>query len=364
MGMKIKRERYLFLLPLMILCSCGSDARPVTQVAPPPQPVQAAQPVQAQPQIQPVVQAVPPEQDAFTKWVMEFKKEALASGISQPVLDDAFAEIKEPLPRVLELDHSQPEHKLTFREYLKNVIRQKKIDAARDQWNEHRDILAQVEQKYGVPAPYLLALWQMESGFGHVQGSFSITHALATLAYDGRRSAFFRKELLNALRILEQEKMPAGSLIGSWAGAMGQVQFMPSSYLSFAVDEDGDGHRDIWNSDADALASMANYLHTRGWKADEGWGMRVRVPGKSHLTDLIEKKTWHSLKRWRKIGLRRQNGANLPASATEARLVMPDNDPANAFLIYRNYDVIMDWNHSTYFASSICLMADAIGKKE
>jgi membrane-bound lytic murein transglycosylase B len=213
-----------------------------------------------------------------------------------------------------------------------------------------------------VPAPIILALWGVESHYGQRQGSYSIIESLTTLAYDGRRSTFFRKQLLDALKILQQEHMAAKDLTGSWAGAMGQTQFMPSSFLDFAVDFDGDGRKDIWQSNADALASIANYLHTKGWKANVGWGMEVQLPAGANYAQWKEQKDYKAFEEWNRLGVRGVGGANLPHMGTSARLVVPDNDTPIAFLVFPNYDIIMDWNHSIYFATAIGQFADAIGR--
>jgi peptidoglycan lytic transglycosylase B len=318
-------------------CDQNAPATPPAQVvAPAPAPA-------------PIVQATPPQPTAFLLWVADFKREALAKGIDPQVLEAAFAHVTQPLQAVIERDQTQPEAKKTFDDYIKGVLKPHRIDAAREQWASHEKVLAQVHDAYRVPVPVLLALWQSESAFGKVQGNFNIIEALATLAYDGRRSAFFRKELLNALMILQQEHMSASGLVGSWAGAMGQVQFIPSSFLAFAVDFDGD-----------ALASMANYLKTKGWDDSIGWGFHVRVPKGAKPVSWAHDKAWHSFKEWRKLGVKRAGGGRLPADAYQTRLAMPDDDPDNAYLVTENYDVIMDWNHSIYFATSVGLLADAI----
>jgi len=331
------------------LAACGGHTQEKLTELPPPAP--------AQPQPLPPVQ--PETLSAFTLWVEDFKQEALSKGVSQEVLDNAFAHVKEPSPKVLELDHTQPEQTKSFDEYVSGFLKPARIDAAHAQWQSHAELLDKVHKAYDVPIPILLALWQVESRFGAHQGSYSIVQALTTLAYDGRRSQFFRKQLLDAMTILQQEHMDAANLTGSWAGAMGQVQFMPSSYLSFAVDFDGDGRKNIWTSDADAAASMANYLHTKGWDPHKGWGMRVRLPEGGVSAICEDSKAYQPIKAWQKLGLRAYNGAKLPKRLADTRLVMPDNKPENAYLVTSNYDVIMDWNHSTYFATAIGLLADA-----
>ncbi len=299
---------------------------------------------------------------SFSSWLDDFRHEALEKGISQDVLADAFSGIEEPSDDIIEHDQTQPEKTKSFLEYLSGFRTEKKIAAAQEHWQAHKALFARLKKTYGVPVPILLALWGVESNFGERQGSYSIIESLTTLAYDGRRSQFFRKELLDALTILQQEHKPAEELTGSWAGAMGQIQFMPSSFLAFAVDFDGDGKKDIWNSDDDALASMANYLHQKGWDAGSGWGVEVQLPD-SDNEDWDAIRDAKSLREWRKLGVRAMDGKSLPATVQTARLVLPDNDPEVAYLVFSNYDAIMDWNHSTYFATSVGLLADAIGNQ-
>lgn len=301
-------------------------------------------------------------QQSFNEWLDGFKHEALQKGITQDVIDNAFLEVNAPNPDVIELDHRQPENTLTFSEYSDNVLTDKRISDAQENYSSHKKVLRKIEAKYKVPASILLALWAVESNFGNHQGSFSVIDSLATLAYDGRRSQFFRTELFNALKILQTENVKPEDMIGSWAGAMGQTQFMPSSYLKFAVDFDNDGKKDIWGSDADALASIANYLHSKGWDEKYGWGMEVEVPDSDSLSDWRNDKEPKTLKEWRKLGFTREDGERLPKTKLLARLVIPD-DESTAFLVFPNYDVLMDWNRSIYFATSVGLLADKIGKK-
>lgn len=297
----------------------------------------------------------------FDAWLTGFKREALAKGIRQDVLDDAFADIHAPSDAIIRNDHTQPEKTKSFDEYAHNLVTAKKVAAAKEQWQSHRELFTRIEATYGVPPEILLALWGVESGFGEHQGNFSIIPSLTTLAWDGRRSAFFRKQLLDALQILQREHMHAEDLTGSWAGAMGQIQFMPSSYLAYAVDFDGDGKADIWTDEADALASMANYLHSKGWNSDYGWGMQVWLPN-PHQFDWDKVRQEMTLTQWKQYDLRYADGSALPQSGFTARLVLPDNQPGYAFLVFTNYDVLMDWNHSTYFATAIGMLADAIAR--
>lgn len=296
----------------------------------------------------------------FETWLDEFRAEASKAGIADSVLEDAFADLEEPLEDVIDKDRNQPETKTTFPEYINNVITDRKLAAAHRAWAENRRLLSLVEDKYDVPAQVLLALWGMESNFGKLQGKHLVVDSLATLAYDGRRSQFFRDELLAALRILQGEHLKSRNLLGSWAGAMGQVQFMPSSFLKYAVDFNGDGKKDIWKHNGDALASMANYLHDKGWNSALGWGVPVALPEDS-------KKDWRAMKEplsfatWKKFGLRQKNGEMLQGVREEARLIFVDDNPQRAYLVYKNFDILLDWNRSTYFAMSIGMFADALG---
>ncbi len=200
----------------------------------------------------------------FRTWLAELRSEAARQGISQRTIDGALAGVA-PIPRVLELDRRQPESTMTFAQYRDRVINNDRVEQGRQRLVQNRDLLARVTERYGVPARFIMALWGMETSYGANMGGFKIVDALATLAYDGRRSQFFRTELLAALRILDQGHIAPERMLGSWAGAMGQSQFMPSSFLQYAVDFDGDGRRDIWTSQPDVFASAANYLARNGW---------------------------------------------------------------------------------------------------
>lgn len=306
---------------------------------------------------------LPPVEDGykhFEVWLDEFKNEAIAAGIRSDVLDDAFAEVDEPLEDIIEKDRNQPEVKITFSQYVRGVLTDKKVAAARQVWAKNKALLRQMENTYDVQPQVLLALWGIESSFGKMQGKYTIVDSLATLAYDGRRSQFFRGQLLDALRILQQENMKSRDLIGSWAGAMGQVQFMPSSFLKYATDFNGDGKKDIWKNNADALASMANYLHDKGWDDNLGWGVAVSLPEDSKM-DWRTMKERLPLSMWKKFGVRQKNDEMLRGVKEEARLVLLDDDLQKAYLVYNNYDIIMDWNRSTYFATTVFMFADAIG---
>lgn len=229
-------------------------------------------------------------------------------------------------------------------------------------YSQYRNELEQAAQKYGVPPHYIVALWGIETSYGNNTGGFKVVPALATLAYDGRRSEFFRGELMNALKILQEGHIAPSEMKGSWAGAMGQNQFMPSSFNAYAVDGNGDGRRDIWTTLPDVFASSANYLSKHGWDNEQRWGRQVSLPSgfSKSMADLDVKK---SLSEWSRLGVKLTTGGNIPTSPDlQASIVAPDGLDGPAFLVYDNYRVIMRWNKSTYFATSVGLLADAIAQ--
>ena len=299
--------------------------------------------------------------ESFTQWREGVRKEALSLGISAATFEAAFADV-EPIPRIIELDRSQPEVTLSFAQYVERVVPESRVAKGRKLLAEHRDLLEPIGREYGVPPRFIVALWGIETNFGQYLGGFPVIAALATLAYDGRRSAYFRQELLNALRILEDGHITTDAMMGSWAGAMGQSQFMPSSFVRYAVDHDGDGKRDIWGTQGDVFASAANYLAQAGWRAGETWGRHVALPaGFDHaLTGLEVKKT---LAEWQALGLRRADGSELPKAAISGSVVLPGGEGGPAYLVYDNYRTIMRWNRSFYFATSVGLLADGIGRR-
>ncbi|MCF8496222.1 MAG: lytic murein transglycosylase [Alphaproteobacteria bacterium] len=296
---------------------------------------------------------------SFEDWLEGVRAEAAEHGISKPILTKTLSGI-EPLPRVIELDRRQPEGKITFAEYRKNMLNEERIRRGQTLYREHRGELERAAKEYGVPASFILALWGIETSYGANTGGFGVIPALATLAYDGRRSHFFRKELMEALTILEEGHIAPDLMKGSWAGAMGQNQFMPSSFRKFAIDGNGDERRDIWNSLPDVFASTAHYLDKNGWRAEEGWGEAVVLP-RDFPESLLSLEMRMTPAEWTRMGVRLPNGRNLRASAEEtASIVAPDGPDGPAFLVYENYRVIMRWNKSLYFATSVGLLADAI----
>ncbi|MGY5453225.1 lytic murein transglycosylase [Agarivorans sp. MS3-6] len=294
----------------------------------------------------------------FDNYVEQLKVDAAEQGISQATIDAAFNNAKF-YPRAVKADKQQPEFKLTLDTYLPRAVPEWKVQQARALYKKHYPLLKEIEKKYKVQPRFIIALWGVESNFGKFTGNYSVISALATMSYEGRREAFFKKELMHALNILEQGHISPAKMKGSWAGAMGQVQFMPSSFLSFAQDFDGDGHKDIWNNTADALASAANYLAKSGWNDDLTWGRQVKLPegyDASHSGLKIKK----SLSEWQALGVRRYDGSDLPIRDIAASIVQPDDAQGRAYLAYDNYQVLMKWNRSHYFVAAVGTLADRI----
>lgn len=318
------------------------------------QPIEPAQSAEQPPQ----PETVQTQQD-FDTWLADLKNEALKKGIGEATFDAALGDTR-PIQRVIELDRNQPEFTLTFRQYLNRTVPQSRVDTGRRLLNENRALLEKVSAEYEVQPRFLVAFWGIESDFGRITGGFSVPQALATLAYDGRRAQFFRDELLNALQILEEKHIAPHRMKGSWAGAMGQTQFMPSSFLRFAVDFNRDGRRDIWTTPGDVFASAANYLSSSGWKGDETWGRAVSLPVGFDVS-LISLEVVKDLSEWQNLGVRRPDGSDLPMADIQASLVRPSEENADVFIVYDNYRTTLKWNRSTYFALAVGHLADRIG---
>lgn len=295
----------------------------------------------------------------FLAWRDQLRLDAQKSGISEHVFDQALAEFQ-PITRVIELDQRQPEFVDTFWNYLDRRVDNRRVALGREKLKAHKDLFRRVQSRFGVSPNLLVAFWGLETNFGATPGSFPVPQALATLAYDNRRSTFFREELLNALNILQQGHVSIGDMKGSWAGAMGHMQFMPSTFLHYAVDADGDGRKDIWRSLPDAMHSAANYLIRIGWRSDELWGREVLLPENFDF-DSARPEIKKPLSDWATIGVRRTDGRPLPKLKMSGAIVLPQGHGGPAFLVYRNFDVIMQWNRSVNYALSIGHLADRIG---
>jgi len=298
--------------------------------------------------------------ESFQDWIQNLEKEAISKGVSQKTFKRAFKKVEKPIERIIELDRKQPEGTITFQQYKKRVITKARVKQGRRLYNKHARLLNKVARQYNVQPQYIVALWGIETSYGNNTGGFDVVSALATLAYDGRRSDFFRSELMGALEILDEGHISINKMKGSWAGAMGQNQFMPSSFHRFAIDGNDDGRRDIWTSLPDVFSSTANYLSQSGWKGDERWGRRVILPKGFDKSD-IGLKVKRDLKIWKNKGVRLPNDENIPVvEGMKASIVAPDGMNGSMYLVYDNYRVIMKWNKSTYFASCVGLLADQI----
>ena len=293
---------------------------------------------------------------SFDRWVSELRAEALSLGISIRTLE-ALDELNAPLQKVLEYDSSQPEFVQTFTRYLGLRVTPNQVARGRSLLQEHRELLEEVNQRYGVRPHYLAAFWAIESNFGRNTGGFSVLQALATLAFDPRRADFFREQLLIALKIIDEGHISSADMTGSWAGAMGQLQFMPTIFDSYAIDGDGDGRVDIWNSLPDIFYSAANFLNQSGWQGGERWGREVLLPSDFDysLSGLMTRKT---VNEWSGFGVTQVSGDKLPNALMSASIVLPAGASGPAFLAYSNYRVTLAYNPSTFYALTVGHLAD------
>lgn len=293
----------------------------------------------------------------YQTWLKDFKETAARSGISKKTLDNTLDGLT-PNKRVLELDRRQPEFSLTFWKYLNGRISEKRIQRGRELLKEHAALFKKVHDKYGVQPRFLVAFWGLETNFGDYTGVFPLIQSLTTLAHDERRSEFFTKQLITALQIMDRGDIPY-DVKASWAGAMGYCQFMPTTYQAYAVDGDGDGKRDMWNSLPDVFYSAANFLSQSGWQAGETWGREVKMP-KGFELDLTGLGTKKKLGEWAKLGVRNIDGKALPKADMDASLIIPAGYKGPAFLVYENFRTILDWNRSNLYAIAVGHLADRL----
>ena len=296
-------------------------------------------------------------QDEFAVCLERLEQRARDHGIADATIAAVFPGI-EPRPRVIVSDRSQPEFIDTFRDYLNRRVNERRVRIGRERFETHREFLSALTARYGVPGQYVLAFWALETDFGNVLGNVPVFDALSTLACDARRSEYFSSEFLTALELAETGHVGIERMIGSWAGAMGQTQFMPSNYLRYAVDGDADGRRDLWN-ELDALASAAHFLQQLGWQAGWRWGREVRLPDGFDFA-LAGREERRSLVDWAELGVTDAAGRALPALEVSAAVLVPAGRDGPAFLVYDNFDVIMRWNRSEFFALSVGHLADRI----
>jgi membrane-bound lytic murein transglycosylase B len=347
-------DRRVFLVLLLAGCADTTPQGPLTRPAPSHPPTSGPQtPAPPAPTPAPSVSA---EEQAFDAWLADFRGRALAAGVSAQVLDRELSGVT-PNPRVISLDSRQPEFSKPVGAYIAGVISDDRVAIGRAK-REQLTFLPAIEARYGVPRDILLAVWAMESAFGKLQGDFDVVRSMASLAADGRRRTWAEGELIAALKIIESGEDTREQLKGSWAGAMGQTQFLPSSYRATAVDFDGDGRRDIWGSDADSLASAANLLAKGGWKPGVGWAKEVILPpGFDYSVTEVEKQlpAW-----WEAKGVKRADGLPWTAAdaASPAMLILPSGAAGPAFLALPNHFAIRTYNNSTSYALGIGLLAD------
>jgi len=344
------RSRAFAGMTVAVAILAGCTTQPTKVPPSPPPPVTAGRSADAPADAE-------PQQKAFERWVMDFRTRARAAGIDEVTLNVAFADVRY-LPRVVELDRAQPEFTRPVWIYLDSAVSPQRVALGRDKWLQFRADIDAAAVRYGVASEILVAIWGVESNYGSNFGSIPTVDALATLGFDGRREDWARGQLLDALRILQRGDIERSEMMGSWAGAMGQTQFLPSVFLGYAIDADGDGRRDIWGSMADVMASTANFLARSGWQADQPWGVEVRLPPRFDVgrADLAVRQP-SAL--WAAEGVETIDGAPLPQFA-EAAVLLPAGAGGPAFLVGPNFQVILRYNNSTSYALAVGLLAQRL----
>lgn len=311
----------------------------------------------------------------FDAWLEGVRQEAREKGIAEETIKVALTGI-EPVRRVVQRDRNQSEFKLTYQIYHDRLLTPTNIRVGQGKLVKHQALLSDIAAEYGVQPRFILAIWGMETRYGAVKPTMPVVPAVATLAYDRRRSSYFRRELFQALLMIDRGLITHEQMLGSWAGAMGQPQFMPSSYMAYARDHDGDGRRDIWTNEADVFASIANYLARHGWHNDQTWGREVTLPkGAAFRAAIPEPRSGSGcraidgmsgaapLGAWQQMGVRRADGSDLPTRDLPASLVEPDGATGKAFLVYRNYQSILRYNCAHLYGLAVSQLADAIGRR-
>ena len=298
------------------------------------------------------------QQPPFAACVDGLRERAIGQGIDAALAERVLADV-EPLERVIAADRSQPEFVDTFAEYLGRRISTERVARGRDLYREHAELLSELTARHGVPGQYLLSFWALETNYGSFLGNVPVFDALATLACDERRSEYFSVELVNALQIVARGDIDSSVMRGSWAGAMGHTQFMPSAYLDYAVDGDGDQRVDLFGSVPDALASAATYLAALDWRTGYRWGREVLLPEDFDYA-LSGAEQPRSLRQWRDLGLTNARGDPVAELDVDAALLLPSGQRGPAFLVYDNFEVIMRWNRSEFFALTVGHLADRI----
>ena len=294
--------------------------------------------------------------DTFSDFVTGISNEAERKGISLKLIKDFKTKVAF-IPRVIELDRSQPEFKLTLDQYLARVVTSSRIKKANSKYKKNKKILKVISKHYGVQARFLVSLWGIETDFGRLTGGFPVVSALSTLAFEGRRHEYFKKELFNALKIINDGHITLSKMTGSWAGAMGQCQFMPSSFINYANDWDKDGSKNIWTSKPDVFASAANYLNKVGWSDKITWGRKVYI---GQFNKELKENKYYLLNKWSSSGILNENKTKLPNVKIKARLIIPKDYGNYGYLVYNNFESLLNWNRSNYFAIAVGKLSDSI----
>lgn len=297
-------------------------------------------------------------QDSFAALVASVKAEARRAGVSEATLSAAFADVSAN-QAVIAADRKQPEFTMTWARYQSFTMSDKRIARGRDAYAANRDLFARVSARYRVDVAPIAGIWGLESNFGTDTGSYNVIEALATLAWEGRRAAFFRAQLIAALKILDHGDVAPSRMLGSYAGAMGQPQFMPDSFNRYAVDFDGDGRRDIWNNRADVLGSIANYLASSGWRFNEPSCQQISIPATLDLSGL-GRDNRRTLGDWQRAGVRRADGTLFTRTDPVGAVVAPDGAGGPAFMVYANFTAIRRYNPSDFYALAVGLLGDQV----
>lgn len=296
---------------------------------------------------------------SYAAFLDNVRMQALAQGIAPSIVSQALALTRTPNDSVLKLDRHQPEFTLTWAQYRDRVLPESRFAKGRSVYGAQQSVMSPVSARFGCDDRAVMGIWGLESGFGAHDGTYSVIDALATLAFDGRRSAFFRNELMKALQILNDGDIAPAAMIGSYAGAMGQAQFMPSAYLRYAADGDGDGKRNIWTSEADVFASIANYLGKCGWQVNEPWGQEITLTKALDKTETGRTRQ-RALAEWMALGVRRADGTAFSRRDVKGAVVQPDGPGTQAFMVYHNFNVIRRYNPSDYYALGVGLLGTGI----
>lgn len=304
-----------------------------------------------------LTQLIQQNQNNFAQCLENKKAEAIAAGVSQDRINKEFTRFSF-ISRVIELDRSQPEFVSTFPNYFSKRVNQWRIDRGREKYAQHKTFLDSLTAKYGIPGHYLIAIWGLETNYGGYKGKMSTLDSLATLACDERRGKFFSQELYLALKLMDSQGLNREQMLGSWAGAMGHTQFMPTTYTNYAIDGDGDDKVDLWGSEQDALASAAHFLWKLGWKPGLRWGREVSLP--SDFDYQLANKQVKTISEWKALGILHADGKALPNSDIDARLRVPAGHQGPAFLSYANFTIIMRWNNSEFYAIAVGQLANRI----